>query len=118
MVNKATGEGAHEPTNLRNIVLSRFKNKMVRRYGCVVCLFSVLRTSSTFPSFFSDNFFLHGGKKKLYYYTMTYYAYMDAGVLLKLSGAVLLDLCVVLHGFEVCHCKEKFPFLVCDSDFF
>lgn len=49
---------------------------------------------------------------------MTYYAYMDAGVLLKLSGAVLLDLCVVLHGFEVCHCKEKFPFLVCDSDFF
>ena len=66
----------------------------------------------------SDNFFLHGGKKKLYYYTMSYYAYMDAGVLLKLSGAVLLDLCVVLHGFEVCHCKEKFPFLVCDSDFY
>ena len=38
---------------------------------------------------------------------MSYYAYMDAGVLLKLSGAVLLDLCVVLHGFEVCHCKER-----------
>lgn len=49
VVNKATGDGAHEPTNLRNIVLSRFKNKMVRRYGCVVCLFSVLRTVRLLP---------------------------------------------------------------------